>query len=346
MPWQLKTDFIDTLSLFDSFFRWFYPHYAIAADGGAVSWSSDAYRLLTPEIAGPSPMTVLAVLSALGVAILLWVSGLHIDAPSVALIAGLLLLSLALPRAIAKLPWRHEAALRAAVSALSIFAALALTGAMASYPVAALTSGFHDPMLHRIDSLLGFDWVALYAFVATHASLQMVGVLAYRSIYLIPVMLLVYWAVTNQQHVSNRFMLEFWLAAVVTLVLFIFMPAAGPLAYLWHGDIPYMPDSQLCQPQLIPELRLETVRAINMGKLCGLVSAPSFHAVAAVLYFRSAFRVGWMKWPVLVLGTAMLAATPVEGTHYLIDILIGMAVAVFVLGVVQLAVDPSRRRSI
>lgn len=336
---------IAKLSMLDAFFRWFDPHYAIAADGVAVAGRSDAFCQLSPKIAGPSPMTVLAVLSALGVALLLWVSGLHIDAPSVALIGGLLLLSLALPRAIARLPWRHEAALRAAVSTISIFAALALTGAMASYPVAALTSGFHDPMLHRIDSFLGFDWVALYAFVATHASLQLVGVLAYRSIYLIPITLFVYWAVTNQQQVSNRFILEFWLAAVVTLVLFIFMPAAGPLAYLWHGNIPYMPDSELCQPQLIPELRLETVRAINMGKLCGLVSAPSFHAVAAVLFIRSGFRVGRMKWPVLVLSTAMLAATPIEGTHYLIDILIGVAVAIFVLGVVQLAVDPSRRRA-
>ncbi len=229
---------------------------------------------------------------------------------------------------------------------MSIFAAIALAGAMASYPVAALTAGYHDETLHRIDRFLGFDWVAAYSLVAAHPILQVLGVLAYRSIYLTPVLLLGYWALTNQRRVSNRFLFEFWLAVVVTLVLFFFMPAQGALAYLWHGDIRYMPDSRLCQPQLIPELRLEKVKAIDMGELCGLVSAPSFHAAAAVLYIRSGFRAGWMKWPVLAVSSSMLVATPVEGTHYLIDILIGMAVAVFVLIIVELAVASSERKQL
>lgn len=289
---------------------------------------------------------MLATLSAIGVATLIWASGLHLDAASLALIVGMLSLSLLSTWAVGKLPWRHEAPLRAAISAISIFAAIALTGAMASYPVAALTSGYHDAALHRIDTLLGFDWVAAYSLVAAHPALQVLGVLAYRSIYLTPALLLGHWALTDQQRVSNRFLFEFWLAVVITLVLFAYMPAQGALAYLWHGDIPYMPDSRLCQPQLIPELRLEKIRAIKMDELCGLVSAPSFHAAAAVLYFRSGFRAGWMKWPVLVLSTAMLAATPVEGTHYLIDVLIGMAVAVFVLSIVKLANDKTNRRAL
>jgi hypothetical protein len=282
-------------------------------------------------------MAMLIVFNAAGVAVLLWAAGLRIDGASTALIFGLVCLSLVSTLGDGKLLWRHEASARAAVSALSIFAAIALTGAMASYPVAALTAGYHDETLNRIDNFLGFDWVAAYSLVAAHPVLQVLGVLAYRSIYLTPVLLLGYWALTDQPHVSNRFLFEFWLAVVITLVLFFFMPAEGALAYLWHGAIPYMPDSRLCQPQLIPELRMDRIRAIGMTELCGLVSAPSFHAAAAVLYFRSGFRAGWMKWPVLGLSTAMLAATPVEGTHYLIDLIIGMAVAAFVLSVVELA---------
>ncbi len=260
------------------------------------------------------------------------------------MIFGLLCLPLITAWGTGKFAWRHEASLRAAISAVSIFAAIALTGAMASYPVAALTAGYHDETLHGIDRFLGFDWVAAYSLVAAHPVLQVLGVLAYRSIYLTPILLLGYWALNNQRRISNRFLFEFWLAVVVTLVLFYFMPAQGALAYLWRGQISYMPDSQLCQPQLIPELRLERVGAIGMGELCGLVSAPSFHAVAAVLYFRSGFRAGWMKWPVLALSASMLAATPVEGTHYLVDILIGMAVAAFVLGIVEWAVAGGERK--
>lgn len=298
----------------------------------APAWTQWAFLQVLP-----SPLAILIFVNAAVVSLLLWISGMRVDGASTALIFGLLCLSLVSTLANGKLPWRHEASVRAAISAMSIFAAIALTGAMASYPVAALTAGYHDQALNRIDNFLGFDWVAAYSVVAAHPSLQVLGVLAYRSIYVTPVLLLVYWALTNQQHVSNRFLFEFWLAVVITLSLFFFMPAQGALAYLWHGSIPYMPDSRLCQPELIPELRLEKIRAIGMGELCGLVSAPSFHAAAAVLYFRSGFRAGWMKWPVLVLSTAMLAATPVEGTHYLIDLIIGMSVAAFVLSIVELA---------
>ncbi len=323
----------------DVFFRWVESHSAVGANRAEAGNGGSAWSRPIVAHAVPSPITVLAMISAFGVAILIWASGLHLDPTSIALIVGLVSLSFVSTWAVGKLPWRHEAPLRAAISATSIFAALALTGAMASYPVAALTSGYHDATLHRIDQFLGFDWVAAYSLVAAHPSLQVLGVLAYRSIYLIPLLLLGYWAMTNQQRVSNRFLFEFWLAVVVTLVLFVFMPAQGAFAYLWQGSIPYMPDSQLCQPQLIPELRIQTVRTINMGQLCGLVSAPSFHAAAAVLYFRSGFRAGPMKWPVLLLSTAMLISTPVEGTHYLIDILIGMAVAAFVLSVVQVLAE-------
>ena len=209
----------------------------------------------------------------------------------------------------------------------ALFTFIVLMGAIASYPVAAASHGFVDAGLARFDTVLHFDWLAWYRMVAAHPSLQVIGRIAYESIYWPPVVLLGYYAWTDRERDAWRFMARFWVAAVLTLLVFRFMPAIGPLAYLWHGPVPYMPESALWQPELIPPLRLHAMHLIDLGTLRGLVSAPSFHTAAAVLYIVAAWPIRRLRLPLLLLNGAMLIATPVEGTHYLTDMLIGALVA-------------------
>jgi hypothetical protein len=232
--------------------------------------------------------------------------------------------------------WRHAAALRDGAGYYAVFTVIALTGAVASYPLAALTHGYADATLQRIDGALGFDWLAWYRTVADHRPLQLLGVACYESIYLTPAILLGWFARTGQRREAHRFLAGFWLAAVLTLALFTLMPAIGPLSYLWRGTVPYMPVSETWQSNLIPALRAHAIHHIDLGALHGLVSAPSFHAAAGTLYWRTIWRTPplrrWLTW----LVAAMLLATPVEGTHYLIDMIIGAAVAMLAMEIVDL----------
>jgi len=212
---------------------------------------------------------------------------------------------------------------------------LVLMGAVASYPVAALSHGYVDATLDRMDTVLHFHWLAWYETVAAHPSLQLLGRAAYRSIYLSPVLLFGHFAVTDRRDRAHKLMATFWLAAVIALVLFPVMPAAGPFERDWQGHIPYMPDSALWQPEMIIALREHAVHRIDLGALRGLVSAPSFHTAAAVLYIRAAWPIAKLRWPLLLLNAAMLLATPVEGTHYLTDILLGALVAAVAITAVQ-----------
>ena len=214
----------------------------------------------------------------------------------------------------------------------ALFTFIVLLGAIASYPVAAATHGFVDAGLARFDTLLHFDWLAWYRAVAAHPSLQWTGRVAYEAIYWPPVILLGYYGWTDRERDAWRFMARFWVAAILTLIVFRFMPAIGPLAYLWHGTVPYMPESALWQPELIPPLRLHAMHLIDLGTLRGLVSAPSFHTAAAVLYIVAAWPIRRLRIPLLLLNGAMLIATPVEGTHYLTDMLIGALVAGVAIG--------------
>jgi membrane-associated phospholipid phosphatase len=209
-----------------------------------------------------------------------------------------------------------------------VFLTIALLGVFASYAAAAQTSGFADPALQRIDLALHFDWLAWYRAVCSYRVLQYVGSAAYDTIYVSPIVLLAYFARVQSRFAAHRFLLTFWLGVLLTIVLFPLVPAAGPLAYLWHGPIPYMPTSALYQEQMIPALRAHLVRDIDLGALRGLVCAPSFHTVSAVLYITAAWPVRTLRWLIVPLNLAMLLATPVEGTHYLIDMIAGLLVAI------------------
>jgi hypothetical protein len=209
-----------------------------------------------------------------------------------------------------------------------LFLATALLGVLASYPAAAATHGFADPALAHIDRLLHFDWVAWYRVVSDYPFLQRIGAVAYGTIYVSPLVLIGYFAIHQRRCEARRFIATFWLAAVLTLALFPLFPAEGPLAFLWHGPIPYMPTSALYQEQLIPVLRAHQMTDIDLGALRGLVCAPSFHAASAVVFIAAAWPIRRLRWVIVPVNLVMLAATPVEGTHYLSDIIAGGLVAV------------------
>jgi len=217
---------------------------------------------------------------------------------------------------------------RDAIDHVGLFALICLVGALASYPVAANTHGFDDFALERADRLLRFDWIRWYDFVAAHPWLQLAGTLAYQSIFVTPAILLGYYAYSGRRAEARLFIASFSVAAVVTLLLFMLAPAQGPLAYLWHGRIPYMPQSALYQAQVIPLLRHHEVHTVAVTSIHGLVCAPSFHTVSAVLYIIAAWPIRKLRWPLLALNIAMLLATPVEGTHYLTDMIVGALVAI------------------
>lgn len=221
---------------------------------------------------------------------------------------------------------------------VSLFAAISLLGAVASYPLASEGHGFVDPALERIDLSLHFHWIRWYELVATHAWLQHVERTAYLGIFYTPALLFGYFAWTGRRAESRLFIATFGVAALITLALFPLLPAAGPFATLWHGAMPYMPLSALYQDQVIHALRHHAIHAVDLGALHGLVCAPSFHAASAVLYMAAAWRIAPLRWPITGLNIAMLLATPVEGTHYLADILCGVIVACLALALTPILV--------
>lgn len=278
---------------------------------------------------GPGAVVAASAASVLSLEVLLAMAGMRVDWRGPVGILGMVLCA-ALPF---RAGWLGHArvgrALADGAAYIVLFAILCLVGALATYPLAALSRGYADAVFQRIDLWLRFDWIAWYEMVAAHRSLQLAGRAAYASIYLTPALILGHFAWTGDRASASRFLLAFWLAIMITLALYPAMPAAGPFATLWTGSIPYMPSSALCQPELIASLRQMPKHLIDPFSLCGLVSAPSFHTAAAIVYILAAWPLGRLRWPVMVVNVAMILSTPVEGTHYLIDLILGAGVALF-----------------
>jgi hypothetical protein len=212
---------------------------------------------------------------------------------------------------------------------LIAFSFVSLLGAIASYPVMALSHGFSDAVLAEADHLMRFNWVDWYEVTAAHPLLQFAGRFAYKCIFISPPLLLGYFASTGRKAEARQFIAAFWLAAAISLSIAIFLPAQGPLVYLWRGVVDYVPATAFYQADLIPMLRAHHVHLIDPGALRGLVSAPSFHTASAVIFIATAWPHRQIRVPVLVVNLMMLLATVVEGTHYLTDMLSGGIVAIF-----------------
>jgi membrane-associated phospholipid phosphatase len=187
-----------------------------------------------------------------------------------------------------------------------------------------------DHALLAIDRAMGMDPETIARYVNDH---DWLGGLLLRAYGLIKIMLLavpVALTLTLRLVRLQVFVFAFSIALIITVAISTFIPAVGTYYGLDIAPSQFASlDSSLYTAQLrdILALRDGSLRHLEMFKLTGIVSFPSFHAASAVLYM-------WALWPVRFLGglaaalnLLMIAATPVIGAHYMIDVFGGVALA-------------------
>ncbi len=83
----------------------------------------------------------------------------------------------------------------------------------------------------------------------------------------------------------------------------------------------------LDQVRDLAPVRDGVLRHLDLFGLAGIVTFPSFHAASALLYGWALWPVRWIRPFAVFANVAMLAATPIAGGHYFVDLLAGLAVA-------------------
>jgi membrane-associated phospholipid phosphatase len=200
-----------------------------------------------------------------------------------------------------------------------------------SYVVASLDWPLQDRALAAVDHAMGFDSRAAILFVNDHPTLSGALNFGYAMIkwplLAIPIVL----AATLRFARLQQFVMSLTIALLVTIVISIFVPAIGnyQLLDLTPQDVPNVNVIAFLLGQHdIPAVRDGSLRHLELYKLAGIVTFPSFHTASAVLYAWAFAPVRGFGPATLVLNALMIASTPVIGGHYLIDVIAGIAIAI------------------
>ena len=224
-----------------------------------------------------------------------------------------------------------------------------ITAVMAplTYVAASTRLPLQDANLLAIDRALGLNWTAYLDFVDDHPTLAAWLGYGYTMIrwpiFAIPVVL----AAKGRYVRIEEFTFAFGVALIATTIISALVPAIG--VYQQIGLDPATlknlnPGAYLEQLRDLPPTRDGALRHLELMGLGGIVTFPSFHAASAVLYAWALWPVRWFRPIVVLANAAMLAATPVIGGHYFVDLFAGIAVAVLAIAAANLVAQWIARR--
>lgn len=241
------------------------------------------------------------------------------------LLEGLAAADLALAAPLALRRYRHDARLASMLEAAAALVTFTGLAALLSYLVTATVAPLVDAPLAAADRAFGFDPAALLSVLRRHRLLALALDVAYASgLVQLAVIVLALAAGERRAHLAG-FLRGFAVATVVAIAVSAWLPAAGPWFHLGTGT-----PAQLASLSHFEMLREGAMQAFPVSQPQGLISMPSMHAAAAVLFVHAMRGTRWLA-PFAVLDALMLASTPMSGGHYLVDVIAGVALAALVV---------------
>jgi hypothetical protein len=197
-----------------------------------------------------------------------------------------------------------------------------------------------DDSLARLDSLVGFDWMAWFQVVHSHPWLRLALVYIYDSTLPAIGATLFYLILGGNFWRYHEMLWIFIITGVATNLIAGLLPAMhAPVHYLLENAsvVPADFDPNLAYPYLPDLFALHEGRLseINLAaRLEGLVCFPSFHTVLVIIYCY-ALRRTRLFWPAIALGGITMLSLPTIGGHYLADLPGGAAVAIMAILLVR-----------
>jgi membrane-associated phospholipid phosphatase len=276
----------------------------------------------------PGPTTLLlAAMAAAACAVLARQTGVRLAFGDGSLQALSLLVGLR-----AYVGWRmpHLERVMLILSVLPVFVVAAATVGFLSYFAPLAGFPLRDAELRALDLALGFDWLAVARAADAFPWLVRVLGLSYITLPVQALAVVLLLGAARQREDLERFAIAFILSTLVVVAVSAACPAYGPAPTLARPDqFATLTLSGTWGPAAIArDIRQSGLSEIDLGKLAGIITFPSFHTVVTLLV-PWALRRTPAFWPALALNALMLASTITEGGHYLVDLIAGAVVTVF-----------------
>ena len=195
---------------------------------------------------------------------------------------------------------------------------------------ASLDLPLRDAWFDAADRALGLDWQALLGWMVAHASLHPMFSVIYSSLMPQTVVVVLALAMAGRLAWLRVFVLAFIISTIVTIVIAALVPAEGVWGFHKLSAVSY--------PDIVPatqEIHLPVFRGIRDGSFRqlmamgaqGIITFPSLHAALALIVTVALWPIPVLRWLGLAINTLMLVSIPVDGGHYFIDVLAGLAIA-------------------
>ncbi|MGH7781120.1 MAG: phosphatase PAP2 family protein [Candidatus Binataceae bacterium] len=209
----------------------------------------------------------------------------------------------------------------------ALWIAFSVAGSIFTYLTATWGMPLCDAALARFDLWLGFDWFAWHAFVASHRALRILFEVVYQSFLPQIVLSILYLAHTSRTDRNSELLWTGIISLTITSLIAGCAPALGP----------FVPGAAPAWTTVLIALRAGALSHFTFNKLEGVITMPSFHAVVAILLIYAHRPPLKSFYPMLVLNVLMLASAPAQGSHYLVDVVAGIVVAVVSIWIVRTA---------
>jgi membrane-associated phospholipid phosphatase len=192
----------------------------------------------------------------------------------------------------------------------------------------AINAPLIDEVLIQVDKNLGLDaglFVEMISLLPIlHSSLYFSYQFSVVMLIFVPLIL----AALRRAEAAWRFCTMIVLSGLTCALLSIPFPAAGAFSGLHISDkiIARLPEGAgLYYMATFDAYRSGLLKTIRLDELNGVVTFPSFHAAFACVTAHALMPFRYLRLPVMLWTTMVMASTIVMGGHYFIDVFAGMA---------------------
>lgn len=225
---------------------------------------------------------------------------------------------------------RRRPALRIGATAFLQMTLFTLIGVVLPYALAARGGALWDARFGAIDRALGFDWPMVFAAADRYPRLLWLGGLAYHSLTVQMIACIVVLSATGQADRLTVAVMAAIASGFVTILISGVTPALGNV--FDPGDYRHLwPSVAWMEQDMLTGLRDGRWRIIDLTRLMGIVTFPSYHATLPIILAWALGRTRRWRGIAPLWAGITIVATPLFGGHYAIDVIAGAGLAVLAL---------------
>jgi PAP2 superfamily len=214
---------------------------------------------------------------------------------------------------------------------------LALTSLLYSYVAMRMNFPLVDGLFDSIDKSLGFDWFAYKNFVISSYWIKFASLVCYGALEIQVVVACLVCMVFLKFREYQIFLIAFAASSMTVCIVAAFLPAYA--TYYFYDVVDEMAHHFSIKSGYGHIGLLDQIRSgapFNPSdNMFGLIAFPSFHACGATLFIWLFWQVPFLRWLLVPLNIGMIAATPIVGGHYLVDVIGGVVLGIVVIAITR-----------